>query len=35
MDYGAIDLHKKDSQVRIMTAGGDVIDRVSPRRVNV
>jgi len=27
MEYGAIDLHKKESQVRIMTEGGDVIDR--------
>jgi hypothetical protein len=27
MEYGAIDLHKKESQVRIMTEGGEVIDR--------
>ena len=27
MEYGAIDVHKKESQVRIMTEGGDVIDR--------
>lgn len=27
MAYGAIDLHKKESQVRIVTDGGDVIDR--------
>src|SRR5918995_1788430 len=27
MEYGAIDLHKKESQVRIITEGGDVIDR--------
>jgi len=27
MDYGAIDLHKTASQVRIITASGDVIDR--------
>jgi transposase len=27
MDYGAIDLHKKESQVRIVTAGGEVLDR--------
>jgi hypothetical protein len=27
MDYGAIDLHKKDSQIRIVTDGGDVLDR--------
>ena len=27
MDYGAIDLHKKDSQIRIITEGGEVLDR--------
>jgi hypothetical protein len=27
MDYGAIDLHKKDSQIRIVTEGGEVVDR--------
>jgi hypothetical protein len=27
MDYGAIDLHKKDSQIRIVTVGGEVLDR--------
>ena len=27
MEYGAIDLHKKESQVRIITEGGEVIDR--------
>ncbi len=27
MEYGAIDLHKKESQVRIITADGAVIDR--------
>jgi hypothetical protein len=27
MEYGAIDLHKKESQVRIVTEDGDVIDR--------
>src|SRR5215475_14913247 len=27
MDYGAIDLHKKESQVRILTEGGEVIDQ--------
>ena len=27
MEYGAIDLHKRDSQVRIVTAGGEIIDR--------
>lgn len=27
MDYGAIDLHKKESQVRILTADGEVLDR--------
>ncbi len=26
MEYGAIDLHKKESQIRIVTAGGQVID---------
>jgi len=26
-DYGAIDLHKKDSQIRIVTEGGEVLDR--------
>ena len=27
MEYGAIDLHKKESQVRIVTADGEVLDR--------
>jgi len=27
MEYGAIDLHKKESQVRIVTDGGEVVDR--------
>jgi transposase len=27
MDYGAIDLHKKDSQIRIVTEDGEVLDR--------
>ena len=27
MEYGAIDLHKKESQVRIVTTDGDVLDR--------
>jgi hypothetical protein len=27
MEYGAIDLHKKESQIRIVTEDGDVIDR--------
>lgn len=27
MAYGAIDLHKKESQVRIVTDDGEVIDR--------
>jgi transposase len=27
VEYGAIDLHKRESQVRIVTADGDVIDR--------
>ena len=26
MEYGAIDLHKKESQVRILTESGEVID---------
>jgi len=33
MAYGAIDLHKKESQVRILTDAGEVIDRrISTRR---
>ena len=27
MEYGAIDLHKKESQVRILTESGEVIDQ--------
>jgi transposase len=27
VDYGAIDLHKRESQVRILTADGEVLDR--------
>jgi hypothetical protein len=27
MDYGAIDLHKRESQIRIVTEGGEVLDR--------
>ena len=27
MEYGAIDLHKTESQVRIVTEGGEVLDR--------
>jgi hypothetical protein len=27
MEYGAIDLHKKDSQIRIVTEDGEVLDR--------
>ena len=27
MDYGAIDVHKKDSQIRIITETGQVIDQ--------
>ena len=27
MDYGAIDLHKKESQIRIVTKSGEVIDQ--------
>jgi transposase len=30
MEYGAIDLHKKESQVRIITETGEVIDRRIP-----
>ena len=30
MEYGAIDLHKKESQIRIMTATGEVIDHRIP-----
>src|SRR5262249_56346600 len=30
MEYGAIDLHKNDSQVRVITAGGEVIDQRIP-----
>jgi transposase len=30
MEYGAIDLHKKESQVRIITESGEVIDRRIP-----
>ena len=29
MEYGAIDLHKKESQIRIVTEMGDTIDRRS------
>jgi transposase len=33
MEYGAIDLHKKESQVRIVTARGEVLDqRISTTR---
>ena len=27
MEYGAIDLHKRESQVRIITGDGEVLDR--------
>ena len=27
MEYGAIDLHKKESQIRIVTESGGVLDR--------
>jgi hypothetical protein len=27
MEYGAIDLHKKESQIRIVTESGQVIDQ--------
>jgi len=27
MEYGAIDLHKNESQVRIVTDSGEIIDR--------
>src|SRR5262245_41308742 len=30
MEYGAIDLHKKESQVRIITESGELIDRRIP-----
>ena len=32
MEHSAIDLHKKDSQIRIVTAAGEVIDRRVPTR---
>jgi hypothetical protein len=31
MDDGAIDLHKKDSQIRIVTEDGEVLDRRTRR----
>ena len=34
MEYGAIDLHKKESQVRIIPEGGEVIDRRIPTTRN-
>ena len=27
MEYGAIDLHKKESQIRIVTKSGEIIDQ--------
>ena len=27
MEYGAIDLHKKESQIRIVMEGGEIVDR--------
>jgi len=30
MEYGAIDLHKKESQIRIVTESGEVIDQRRP-----
>ena len=27
MEYGAIDLHKKESQIRIITESGEIVDR--------
>ena len=27
MEYGAIDLHKKESQIRIVTESGETLDR--------
>ena len=27
MEHGAIDLHKKEGEVRIVTEGGEIIDR--------
>ena len=32
MEHSAIDLHKKDSQIRIVTVAGEVIDRRVPTR---
>lgn len=34
MEYGAIDLHKKESQIRIVMEGGEIVDRpiVTTRR---
>jgi transposase len=34
MEYGAIDLHKKESQVRIVTEAGEVLDRRIPTTRN-
>ena len=31
MEYGAVDLHKKESQVRIVTESGEVIDQLEDR----
>ena len=27
MEYGAIDLHKKESQIRIVMEGGEIVNR--------
>ena len=27
MDYAAIDLHKKESQIRLVTTDGEIVDR--------
>jgi len=35
MEYGAIDLHKKESQIRIVTEEGAVIDRRIATTVSV
>ena len=33
MEYGAIDLHKRESQIRIVMEGGEILDRRSRRRL--
>ena len=34
MEYGAIDLHKKESQIRIVTADGEIIIAGLQRRAS-